>query len=47
MLALRTPDPYKGFGDAGGMTAGRGIEGAGDAERRIEGDEAPMDDRRL
>jgi len=28
------------------MTAGRGIEGAGDIERRIDGDE-PKDDRRL
>lgn len=29
-----------------GMTAGRGIDGAGEAERRIDGDE-PKDDRRL
>src|SRR6478752_4250616 len=29
-----------------GMTAGRGMEGAGEAERRIDGDE-PNDDRRL
>jgi hypothetical protein len=29
-----------------GMTAGRGIDGAGDADRRLEGDE-PNDERRL
>jgi hypothetical protein len=29
-----------------GMTAGSGIEGAGDADRRMEGDE-PNDERRL
>jgi hypothetical protein len=29
-----------------GITAGRGIEGAGDAERRIDGDE-PKEDLRL
>lgn len=29
-----------------GMTAGRGIDGAGEAERRIEGEE-PKDERRL
>lgn len=29
-----------------GMTAGKGIDGAGDADRRIEGEE-PNDDRRL
>jgi hypothetical protein len=29
-----------------GMTAGRGIDGAGDADRRMEGDE-PNDERRL
>jgi hypothetical protein len=29
-----------------GMTAGRGIDGAGDAERRMEGEE-PNDERRL
>lgn len=29
-----------------GMTAGNGIEGAGEAERRIDGDD-PKDERRL
>jgi hypothetical protein len=29
-----------------GMTAGKGIEGAGEADRRMEGDE-PKDERRL
>jgi len=29
-----------------GMTAGRGMEGAGEAERRMDGDE-PKDERRL
>lgn len=36
-----------GFGDFSiGNTAGRGIDGAGEAERRIEGDD-PKEDRRL
>ena len=39
------PKPLK-LGDVLGMTAGRGREGAGDAERRMAGDE-PNDDRRL
>lgn len=31
-----------------GMTAGRGMDGAGDAERRIDGDDiAPKEERRL
>jgi hypothetical protein len=31
-----------------GMTAGNGIEGAGEADRRIDGDDmAPKDERRL
>ena len=34
-----------GRGEFEGMTAGNGKEGAGDAERRIEGEE-PNDDRR-
>lgn len=34
------------LGEVEGMTAGRGTEGAGDADRRIAGDE-PNDDRRL
>lgn len=29
-----------------GLTAGKGIDGAGDAERRMDGDE-PKDERRL
>lgn len=29
-----------------GMTAGKGIDGAGEADRRMEGDE-PNDERRL
>jgi hypothetical protein len=36
-----------GFGDFSiGNTAGKGIDGAGDADRRIEGDE-PNEERRL
>lgn len=49
MLALLMPKLplLYGFGEFSiGLTAGRGIEGAGDAERRIDGDE-PKDDRRL
>jgi len=41
------PDPYIGFGDAGGITAGRGKDGAGEADRRMDGEEAPIDDRLL
>lgn len=49
MLAFFIPNPLllNGFGEFSiGLTAGRGIEGAGDAERRMEGDE-PKDERRL
>lgn len=44
ILALRTPKPTKGLGEAEGMTAGSGMEGAGDAERRKDGEAFPMDD---
>ena len=38
------PNRWPGFGDASiGMTAGSGIDGAGDAERRIEVDEPKED----
>ena len=41
------PAPRYGFGEFSiGRTAGRGIEGAGDADRRIDGDE-PKEERRL
>ena len=49
MAAFFTPIvPIRyGFGDFSiGSTAGRGIEGAGDADLRMEGEE-PKDDRRL
>ena len=48
MLAFFTPSPPKILGDgtSKGLTAGNGREGAGDAERRIDGDE-PKEDRRL
>lgn len=54
MGACRTPNPttppieeaIPGRGELEGITAGRGKEGAGDAERLIEGEE-PNDDRRL
>lgn len=49
MLAFLTPKLLVkyGFGEFSmGLTAGKGIEGAGDAERRIDGDE-PKDERRL
>ena len=36
-----------GRGDEDGMTAGRGIDGAGETERRTEGDMFPKEDRRL
>lgn len=39
------PRPLR-LGDVLGMTAGRGTDGAGDAERRMAGDE-PNDERRL
>jgi hypothetical protein len=51
MLAFLTPRPIVyGFGDGSiGMTAGRGIEGAGEADLRIDiaGDAAPKEDRLL
>ena len=50
MGALRTPKvpmlPMLPMLGEFGMTAGKGIEGAGEAERRIDGEE-PKDDRRL
>lgn len=36
-----------GLGDAEGIMAGRGIDGAGDADRRIAGEELPKEDRLL
>ncbi len=48
MLAFFTPSPtVYGFGDASmGMTAGRGNEGAGEADRRMDiaGEAAPKED---
>lgn len=45
--AFRTPSvPILPMLGEFGMTAGSGIEGAGEAERRIDGDE-PNEDRRL
>lgn len=48
MLAFLTPRPPRRLGDetSNGLTAGKGKDGAGDAERRIEGDE-PNEERRL
>lgn len=48
MLAFFTPIPPKRPGDAAsrGFTAGNGIEGAGEADLRIEGEE-PNEERRL
>jgi hypothetical protein len=47
MGALRTPKvPILLMLGEFGMTAGRGIDGAGDAERRIDGEE-PKEERRL
>jgi hypothetical protein len=49
MLVFRTANPIAAFklGDEiSGLTAGRGRDGAGEADRRKEGDE-PKDDRRL
>ena len=49
MLEFLTPMPAPryGFGEFSiGRTAGRGIEGAGDADRRMDGDE-PKEERRL
>ena len=46
MLAFLVTTLAKGLGDAAGMTAGRGI-GAGEADRRIEGEALPNEDLRL
>ena len=47
MLAFLTPKLPYGLGEFSiGLTAGKGIDGAGDADRRIDGDE-PKDERRL
>lgn len=48
MLEFLTPIPGRRLGDcaSNGLTAGNGIEEAGDAERRIDGEE-PKEDRRL
>ncbi len=48
MLAFLTPiEPAKGLGEFSiGRTAGSGIDGAGDADRLIDGEE-PKEDRRL
>jgi hypothetical protein len=45
MGAFLTPSPDK-LGEFDGITAGRGIEGAGETERRMDGEE-PNDERRL
>lgn len=51
MAAFFTPRPIEyGFGDASiGMTAGRGRDGAGEADLRIDmaGEAAPKEDLRL
>lgn len=47
MLAFLTPNAPYGFGEFSiGLTAGNGSDGAGDADRRIDGDD-PKEDRRL
>lgn len=48
MLAFLTPRPLStpGDGTSRGLTAGSGNEGAGEAERRIDGED-PNEDRRL
>ena len=49
MLAFLAPKPPlpKGLGEFSiGLTAGKGMDGAGEADLRIEGDE-PNDERRL
>jgi hypothetical protein len=48
MLAFFTASPPRTLGDetSRGFTAGNGNDGAGDAERRIDGDE-PNEERRL
>ena len=47
-FAFLTPSPPNKLGDdtSIGLTAGNGKDGAGDADRRIEGED-PNDDRRL
>jgi hypothetical protein len=47
MFAFLTPRAVYGLGDASiGITAGNGMDGAGEAERRIDmaGEAAPKDD---
>ena len=47
MLAFLTPRPTYGFGEASiGITAGRGNDGAGETDRRIDiaGEAAPNED---
>jgi hypothetical protein len=47
MFAFFTPSPVYGLGEASiGITAGNGIDGAGDTERRIDiaGEAAPKED---
>ena len=47
MLAFLTPRPPRlGEETSNGLTAGNGRDGAGDADRRMEGDE-PNEERRL
>ena len=47
MLAFLTPNAPYGLGEFSmGLTAGSGSDGAGDADRRIDGEE-PNEDRRL
>jgi hypothetical protein len=47
MLVFLNPIPPNGLGELSmSLTAGNGIDGAGDADRRIEADE-PNDERRL
>ena len=46
-LAFLIPVTPNGFGEFSiGLTAGKGIDGAGEADRRIDGEE-PKDERRL
>ena len=46
MLAFLTPMLKNGFGDSIGITAGKGREGAGEADRLIDiaGEDAPKED---
>ena len=48
ILAFFTPSPPRrpGEGTSSGLTAGKGRDGAGEADRRIDGEE-PKDERRL